>query len=330
MLTTSPRNPEAAGFLLSLTFVGLASVRDVYLGGLVQRVSPLVVAVTAFTLCTLVFLTGALVRDRAGLARLGRHGGRLAWVNATTALAWLSFFFALRAAEPALVQILFFGVGPLSVAWLDGRLMGTMPVPLTSTERRLQAGLLGCLVLAVAIVLGGFSGLDAGGPARAIAGVVLALVGGTSIAISSLLCRTLNDAGVRPATLMGLRFPGAAILAGLLLPVAAGDPLAALTPAGLAGVGLASLLLIVLPSYVNQVGVALASPVTVRAVLALGPGLVFALQLVEGRVSASRATLTACVLYALVTLAGAVARRHTVARITAGRAAPPASSRCPC
>jgi drug/metabolite transporter (DMT)-like permease len=330
MLTSGPRNPEAAGFLLSLTFVGLASVRDVYLGGLVQRVSPLLVAVTAFTLCTLVFLAVALVRDRAGLARLVEHRGRLVWVNATTALAWLSFFFALRAAEPALVQILFFGVGPLSVAWLDGRLMGSAPTGLTSTERRLQAGLLGCLLLAVLIVLGGFSGLDAGRPARAVVGIFLALAGGTSIAVSSLLCRTLNDAGVRPATLMGLRFPGAVLLAGLLIPLSGDDPLAAVTPAGLAGVGLASLLLIVLPSYVNQIGVALASPVTVRAVLALGPVLVFFLQLLEGRVSSSRATLTACVLYALVTIAGAVARRRTVARVTAGRAAPPASSRCPC
>jgi hypothetical protein len=330
MLTASPRNPEAAGFLLSLTFVALASVRDVYLGGLVQRVNPLVVAVTAFSLCTLVFLAVGLVRDRAGLSVLLRHGGRLAWVNATTAVAWLSFFFALRAAEPALVQILFFGIGPLSVAWLDGRVMGRAPAALTSTERRLHVTLLGCLVLAAAVVLGGFSGLEAGRPGRAVLGVGLALVGGTAIAVSALLCRTLNDAGVRPATLMGLRFPGAVVLAALLLPFAGDDPPAAVTPAGLAGVGLACLLLIVLPNYVNQVGVSLASPVTVRAVLALGPVLVFTLQLLEGRVSSSRATLTACVLYALVAVAGAAARRHTVAGVRAARVAPPASSRCPC
>ena len=32
------RNREAAGFLLSILFVGLAALRDVYFGGLFQRV----------------------------------------------------------------------------------------------------------------------------------------------------------------------------------------------------------------------------------------------------------------------------------------------------
>jgi len=95
-------------------------------------------------------------------------------------------------------------------------------------------------------------------------------------------------------------------------------------------VAVASLLPIVLPNYVNQVGVALASPVTVRAVLAVGPVVVFALQLLDGRLSSSPATLTACGLYGLFAVAAAVARRRAIGTVTAGRGAPRASSRCPC
>jgi len=113
------RSREATGFLLSVVFVCLAAGRDVYFGALFQRVHPLAVALTAFTLCTLVFLPVALARDRAGLTRLRAHAGTLAWINATTAIAWLSFFHALRIAEPALVQVVFFGIGPLAVAWID-------------------------------------------------------------------------------------------------------------------------------------------------------------------------------------------------------------------
>lgn len=330
MLSGGARNPEATGFLLSLAFVALASVRDVYVGGLVQRVSPLVVAVTAFSLCTLVFLAVALGRDRAGLATLARHWRRLGCVNATTALAWLSFFFALRTAEPALVNILFFGVGPLSVAWIDRRVTGTAPAALGPLELRLQRGLLLALGFAAAVVLAGFSGLGPQPLGQAATGVALALGGGMSISVSTLLCRTLNDAGVGPTTLLSLRFPGAVVLAGALVPLAGDDVLGGLTPRLLAGVALASLALIVLPNYVNQIGVALASPVTVRTVLALGPVLVFALQVVEGRVPSSPATLTACVLYAVVAVAAAAARRHAIAVVTAGHGAPRASSRCPC
>ena len=52
--------------MASAAFVCLASVRDVYVGGLFQRLSPLDVA---------------------------------------SALAWISFFFALGATEPLMVQI---------------------------------------------------------------------------------------------------------------------------------------------------------------------------------------------------------------------------------
>jgi drug/metabolite transporter (DMT)-like permease len=337
-MLTRTDNREATGFLLSAAFVVLAAARDVYLAGLLQQVHPLVVAMTGFSLGTLSFLAVALVRDRAGLTVLRRHWRRLGWVNVTSALAWISFFFALRTIEPALVQILFFGIGPLSVRSIDGHVTGTPAAPPGPHERRLQLGLALSLGIAAVVVLSGLSGLGPQPLGRAAPGIALALGGGTSIAISTLLCRTLNDAGVGPTTLLALRFPGTVVLALALAALSPGEVFESVSPRVLAGVGLASFLLIVLPNYVNQIGVSLASPVTVRAVLAVGPVLVFALQLVEGRLSPSPATLAACGLYAGLALAVATARRHAIAAgarvsgrpVTAGRAARPASSTYPC
>ena len=59
----------------------------------------------------------------------------------------------------------------------------------------------------------------------------------------------------------------------------------------------AAVLLIVLPLYLNQRGVALASPMTVRVVHAAGPVLVFALQLADGRFSASPWSLAVIIAY---------------------------------
>ena len=305
-------NRETTGFLLSVVFVCLAAGRDVYFGALFQRVHPLAVALTAFTLCTLVFLPIALARDRAGLARLRRHARTLVWINVTSAIAWLSFFHALRLGEPALVQVVFFGIGPLSVIWIDRLAPGVATAERSAAERRLHAGLLGALLLAAAVMLGGASGLGPQPIGRALTALVLTVGGGVCISISTLLSRVVNDGGVRPATLIALRFPGAVVLAGAL---AASSPAAVadgLTPGVLPTIALASLALIVLPNYVNQVGIALASPLTVRAVLAVGPVLVFALQLVEGRLPSSAATLAACVLYAVFAVASAVARRRAI------------------
>jgi len=309
-MTTS--NRETTGFLLSVVFVGLAAGRDVYFGALFQRVDPLTVALIAFTLCTLVFLAIALATDRAGLARLRRHARTLAWINATSAIAWLSFFHALRMGEPALVQVVFFGIGPLSVTWIDRLVPGAAPAVRTPGERRLHVGLLAALMFAAIVMLGGWSGLGAQPLGRVVAGLALTVGGGIAISVSTLLSRKVNDGGVRPATLIALRFPGAVVLAAALAAISPTRVAHDLTPGVLGVVAAASLLLIVLPSYVNQVGIALASPLTVRAVLAVGPVLVFLLQLLEGRLPSSPATLAACVLYAVFAVASAVARRRAI------------------
>jgi drug/metabolite transporter (DMT)-like permease len=284
----------------------------VYLGGLFQHLDPLLVALTAFGLCSLGLLPLTLARDPGAAALLVRGALPLIWINVTTAAAWLSFFFALKTIEPALVQILFYGVGPLSVRWLDGLVPGSARATLGRTERSLHLGLLAALVGAAAVVLCGYSGLNRQPVAVAVRGVVLAVGGGVSIAISTLLCRGLNDAGMKPATLLSLRFPGAVLLAAAVALGQSRPLLVGVTPAVFAALAPACLLLIVLPNYVNQVGVALASPVTVRAVLALGPVLVFSLQLAEARLTSSPWTLGVAVLYALFAIASALARRRAI------------------
>ena len=308
-----PGNREAAGFLASVAFMCLASVRDVYLGGLFQRLSPLSVAVVAFALCSIVFFPIALARSPDSLRALLHRPRALFWINATSALAWIAFFYALRTIEPLLVQMLFSGVGPLSVVWIDRLVPGAAPpASLSRAERPAHFGLLAALILAMAVALGGLSGAGPQSLGRAALGVALATGAGIAISVNTLLCRTLNDAGVDPVALVSVRFLGAvALAAALTLP--SGD----ITSAIFASVAMtavlgASLLLIVLPIYVNQVGISLASPLTVRVVLAVGPVLIFLLQLAEGRLSSSPYSLASAALYGVCAGAVALARRRAI------------------
>jgi drug/metabolite transporter (DMT)-like permease len=302
-----PRNREARGFLASLVFTALAAVRDVYFAGMFQQVSPLLVGVAAFSLCAIVFLPIALAASPAGVVRLLRRPRELVCVNVTTALAWISFFYALRTIEPLLVQVLFSGIGPLTIVWWDGgdRSRG---------ERVGHLGLLVTIVLAGGVALAGLSGGARQPFLPALLGVALAIFAGFSISVSTVLSRQLNDAGVDPTALVALRFVGATLLAAALM-LPAGESLRALgAREAIVGVIGASLLLVVAPIYVNQVGIALASPLTVRVALAVGPVLIFVLQLVEGRLSSSPYSLTCAVLYGVVAVTGAVLRRRAIAR----------------
>jgi drug/metabolite transporter (DMT)-like permease len=320
------RSRETAGFAASLVFTCLAAVRDVYFGGLFQAVSPLGVAVVAFTLCSVLFLPVALVARRASLRVLLRHPGELVWVNVTTGLAWIAFFYALRTIEPLLVQILFAGVGPLSVLWLD-RFVGLTPAAaLAPSERSIYVGLGAALLLAAGVAVGGLSGAGSQDLATAALGVGLATAAGVSISVSTVLSRRLNDAGVAPAALMPLRFVGAIVMAGGLAMWTGGSPAGDKPPPyeGFDPVMLGAIVvLIVVPNYVNQVGVSLASPLTVRAVMALTPVLIFGLQLAERRLTPSPFSLSVAVLYAIFALSAAIARRRQLSI-----SAPGGASRC--
>jgi hypothetical protein len=86
-----------------------------------------------------------------------------------------------------------------------------------------------------------------------------------------MLRRQLNDRGVSPTALVSVRFLGA-LAAALALrggwPWRGGAGPTAGWSGELGAVVVAALLLIVLPIFVNQIGISLASPLTVRVVVA--------------------------------------------------------------
>ena len=141
--------------------------------------------------------------------------------------------------------------------------------------------------------------------------MIFAASGGISISVSTMLCRKLNDAGVTPGTLLALRYPATVLSAAVLASLSSSGLPAALSLRVDAFLAIASLLIVV-PSYVNQVGISLASPLTVRVVLATGPVLIFFVQLIEGRLSASPYSLTAAILYAVVAVSAGLARQRAI------------------
>ncbi|MBI2206011.1 MAG: hypothetical protein HYU41_19390 [Candidatus Rokubacteria bacterium] len=304
-------NRETAGFLASLLFVVLASVRDVYLGGLFQRLSPAVVALIAFTLCVAIFLPVALRRHPASYRVVWRHPVDLLLINLTAGFAWISFFYALRMTEPLLVQIVFSGVGPPAVAWMARLFPAADESFAPRGERCLHGLLLAAVSMAVIVAVTGLSGAAAQPAAASMLGVLLAAGAGVAITANTVLCRRLNDAGVDPAALVSVRFVGAAIGSAMLADLS-GELPALVATGAMVEVVAAAVLLVVLPIYVNQIGIALASPLTVRVVLASAPAMIFVLQLAEGRLTSSPYSLAAAVAYGVVAIGAAVVRRRAI------------------
>ena len=157
---------------------------------------------------------------------------------------------------------------------------------------------LGIVVLAGATLFG-FSGFVRGSThATALSGLACSVLSGSAFALMLVHCRTLDTSSLGPSTVFAFRFPVYILLAaaGWYLqldykgPVDAGEVATAI----LIGFAIMAFPLYAMQKAVSGVGVLLLSTIT-----ALGPLVVFCLQLIEGRVAFSGFTLAGLLVYSL-------------------------------
>ena len=204
------------------------------------------------------------------------------------------------------------GMGPLTVVTL-----AAFGVRLAKTdhvgwwEYLGYAGIALSLVALAWIVLSGNSGL-AGSETTALLGLAALLVSGASITVSLLYCKRLHDHGVNAEVVTSVRYV-------LLIAIAT---CVVWHKGGLVGIGSAgeaatltalATILMVLPLYAFQVGIALTAPLTANVLRALGPVFVFALQQIDGRLTYSTPTLIGILVYSAAAIASNVAHARSEA-----------------
>ena len=298
---------SAIGIICLLLFALSQGVRDALFGNIFQSVSFLFVAVLAFGLSSVVFLLAALWRSPKDITRLAGAPGALLLLNVTTAIAWLGFLFGLRFLEPAVVATFYNGIGPLVA-------LGAAACGWSADHRRASVGELLCygglaatLIALAALVLTGHSGMTTNRlfvQATALAAVAIA---GAMITISYVVTLWFADEGIGSDAVMAARFPLTLAIA-IILELMVGT--ANMRPANnaVAMYALAAFALIVLPSFLVQLGVSRTTPLTANVFRALGPVCVFAVQQLDGRLTFSGATLACIVLFCLFAITASAVR----------------------
>jgi drug/metabolite transporter (DMT)-like permease len=191
------------------------AVRDVYFGRLFQSVDFFAVVVIAFLLSTVIFGGIVAVRVPAELARLRPHIPTVVAVNVTTALAWSCYFFALTHLEPAIVNTVHSGMAPLTVLALGAcgvRL--TKPDVLRRGERFAYAGIALSVAALWHVVLSGYSSLPGASQITSLVALAAVTISGSSITVSLLYCKRLQDRGISADTVTLVRYPLLVLLAG--------------------------------------------------------------------------------------------------------------------
>ncbi|CAN0224597.1 unnamed protein product, partial [Phaeothamnion confervicola] len=300
-------SPRLAGLLWCATFVALDAVQAVLFGGLLQKLDSFLIGFLVFGLSSIACLIVVAWRapHEIGLA-LGEPRS-LIWMSVYSAGGWLAYLGAVQLIEPAVALTVASGIVPLTMSAASRWRMDAANV----VRNRLEVA--GTILIALgvaaltAVTLLGWSGFVRGGTAIGGFGIALAAISGTMFANMILTSYHLAQRGVGPASLFALRFPLYLVLAlgGYLLGLDDKGPAPA---ANLIFALLMGVPLLALPIYAIQKAISNSSSVTLGTAVALTPVLVFFMQIIEGRVDYSRATMAGLALYTAGALLAAAGR----------------------
>lgn len=284
------------GVILALVFVGLESLQFVYFGALFQRMSTFQFGFLVFGLMAIGFITLTAITNPQQIRAALANPAPLILVNVGATLTFGCSLLSVQLIEPAVTYTISAGAMPITtyVLYRLGVREGE------GMRNRLEG--LGNLLLFFGIVslsimtVAGYSGFVRGDPINAVFGVALAIVDGVFFTWILVFSQRLSNAGVGAGAVLGLRFPlFVCVCAGLF---AAGVDQKEVLPANEVIFSvLIGLALLIPPLYALQHAVSMISTLTISALTALGPLVIFAMQLVEGRVDYSSATLSGLMLY---------------------------------
>lgn len=301
------------GVSLTLVFVLLESTQFVFFGALFQRMSSFQFGFLVFGLTTLSLVGWTAVTDPRQIKNALANPAPLIGVNLAAALAFAAYLTSVQLVEPAVTYTISAGVMPITtyILYRCGVREGE------DMRNRMEAAgnlLLFCGIVFLAVVtVAGLSGFVRGTWQAALAGVLLAVVDGVFFTWVLVYSQRLDRVGVGPGAVLGLRLPLYILVAGgcVLLEV---DRKETLETSEVALFVLIGLLLTVPPLYTLQKAISMISTLTVSALTALGPFVIFGLQMIEGRVDYSTATLAGLSIYFAGSLLSAVGAVRAAAR----------------
>lgn len=321
-------NRALIGIIWGLAFVVLESVQFVFFGGIFQRMNSFLFGFLVLGVTTFVFVGWGFATRPAQMKIAFANPRLLIAINVTATLAWAAFLSSVQLIEPAIAYTIGAGIMPVTtyIAYRCG-----VPEGEAMRNRTEATGnMLVCVgILALCLItVSGWSGFVRGGPWIAAAGLFFAVADGVLFTWLLIYCQRMDRVGVGPGAVFGLRFPLYVIVAGSMAAVGIGqkETLPVLETIVIVAIGLA---LIIPPLYALQRAVALVSTLTISTLTALGPFVIFGLQMIEGRVDYSPATLAGLFVYftgAIIAAFGAVqatANRTPVGSLTRPEAGMP-------
>ena len=285
-----------AGLSWSAIYILLESAQSVFFGSVLQKMDSFQLGFWVFGITSIFLFLGVRRFDPEQIRLCGQNLRGLFACNCSTAAGWILYLFSIQLIEPAVAFTVSSAAMPVSAIALAFLGIGE-PVTLDTRQKRVGFVLVSAgIVFLIGTTLLGFSGFVRGSQVSGLLGTACALLSGCAFAWMLIHCRALDARGLRPVPVFASRFPLYILLSGIgwLLkldykaPVETGDTAIAIL------IGLA---IMAFPLYAMQKALSGISVLLLSTITALGPFIVFLMQMAEGRVAFSGFTLAGLLIY---------------------------------
>ncbi|WLR51032.1 DMT family transporter [Bacillus tianshenii] len=274
-------NTHKLGVLFLITSALLTGANQVYYAKKVQQVEPLHFTFFSFFLCMITFQAINL-RSKKRVSLLHKD---LVYLNLSTALAFMSFYTALKYIEPAIVSALEMGLGPLFTLifsiWLYPSKRSSIQEYILSTVT-----LIGSLFL-YWTTISGHSGLGHLPFEDITKGIAAAVCCGAGAVLAAIYSKRLSNSGWNATKIMAHRFYAIVVLSGIwgitTLPTSILNNFQWMLLVSIAGV--------IIPLYLLQLGIQYCEPLVVIMSICFVPVFTFFFQLFDVRLELSLSTL---------------------------------------
>ena len=286
---------------MTLSFVVLEASQFVFFGGLFQRMSSFTFGFLVFGLTVLIFVGWSLLFYPEQVRAAFKQPKQLLAINLGAVVTFTAYLLSVQLVEPAVTYTISSGAMPIT-AYVLYRLGVREGEPMRNRPELVGNLLIlvGIIFLAV-ITIAGWSGFVRGDWLIACAGVGLAIVDGVFFTLIIVYSQRLSNSGVGPGAVLGLRLPLYVLVTGLFV-LSDSNQSHFLSASDTALFVVIGFLLTIPPLYLLQKAVLLLPTLTLSALTALGPVVIFMLQIFEGRVEYKAATLIGLSVY----IAGAI------------------------
>lgn len=269
------------GVLALLLSALLMAISHVFYANRVQAVHPFLFTGISFFITSLYFYLFTIKRPNQ--PKWSSAWKPLVKLNIASVLTFMSFYFALKYIEPAIVSSLEIGGAPLFILLL--MLLKKKPIP--SRNWAISLGtLIACLLLIVAAITGA-SGVDSQSTISTIFAIVLSIVCGIGAVFCSEYSKQLNELGWTSSMILSKRYIGIIIISflftyELIIPYFMGN---------IGWILLITIFGVLAPNYLLQKGIQYTNTFLVMMSLSFIPIFTLCFQLFDPRIDFSITTL---------------------------------------